>query len=85
MHFPTLALFPYGIVGVLVEREPIFNSAAANQFLCVSDSCRDSLRGPVEVKHGAGGGGNGVTMGGLAVAGKNRTEGLGIGGAVAAG
>ena len=68
-----------------MDREPIFNSAAANQFLYVSDSRRDSLRGPVEVKLGAGGGGNGVTMGGLATAGKNRTEGLGIGGAVAAG
>ena len=68
-----------------MEREPIFNSAAANQFLRVSDSRRDSFRGPVEVKHGPGGGGNGVTMGGLATACKNRTEGLGIGGAVAAG
>lgn len=68
-----------------MEREPFFNSAAANQFLCVGDSRRDSLRGPVEVKHGAGAGSNGVTMGGLATAGKNRTEGLGIGGAIAAG
>ena len=67
-----------------MKGEPLFNSAAADQFLGVSDSRCDSLRGPVEVKYRAGGGGNGVTMGGLATAGKNRTEGLGIRGAVAA-